>query len=46
MNELDILEQEYNKAVENNETSFSFNGKEVLTTYAKYLIDYLKDDLG
>ena len=46
MSELEELETEYKKAVENNQTSFSFNGKEVLVTYAKYLIEYLKDDLG
>ena len=36
------LQSIYNKAVKNNAESFLFEGKEILTGYAKYLIEALK----
>ena len=36
------LKNEYNKSVKNNITVFIFDGHELLTEYAKYLIEYLK----
>lgn len=35
------FKEEYNKAVEREATSFSFEGNEFLVSYAKYLIEYL-----
>jgi hypothetical protein len=36
------LKNEYNKSVQNNLEVFTFEGHELLTTYAKYLIQYLQ----
>ena len=35
------LKQEYRKAVQNNKEIFVFQGHELLTAYAKYVIEYL-----
>ena len=35
------LQTEYLKAVKNSEEIFIFDGNELLTNYAKYLIEYL-----
>ena len=35
------LRRKYNKAVKHNDKSFMFMGREVLTAYAKYLLQYL-----
>jgi hypothetical protein len=35
------LEKEYQNAVANSNDTFIFDGNELLTTYAKYLIEYL-----
>lgn len=36
------LKVEYNNAVKDEKEIFIFNGHELLTSYAKYLIEYLK----
>lgn len=36
------LQKEYDFAVKNNKKTFSFLGNELLTEYAKYMIEYLK----
>ena len=36
------LKSEYQKSVKNNVDVFVFEGNELLTNYAKYLIEYLK----
>jgi hypothetical protein len=36
------LQLMYNKAVKNDVDVFLFEGKEILTSYAKYLLEYLK----
>lgn len=41
-NDLKDLEKAYNIAVFQNEESFMFREAELLTAYAKYLIEYLK----
>jgi len=35
------LRDEYNKAVEQGKDSFTFHGRELVTDYAKYLLQYL-----
>jgi hypothetical protein len=40
--ELQIM---YDKAVSNNVDTFIFDGKEFLTSYAKYLLEYLKGEV-
>jgi hypothetical protein len=35
------LKNEYQKAVETSKNTFMFEGNELLTNYAKYLIEYL-----
>ena len=40
--DLDKLASLYEKAVEDNEDVFMYEGQEILTTYAKYLIEFLK----
>jgi len=35
----------YNQAVKEGKESFLFEGQEVLISYAKYLIEYLKGEL-
>lgn len=37
------LKKKYNEAVKNEETVFEFQGQQLLTTYAKYLIEYLEN---
>lgn len=36
------LKKEYDNSVKNNISVFLFDGHELLTEYAKYLIEYLK----
>lgn len=36
------LKNLYNKAVKDNKESFTYNGDEYLTSYAKYVIEYLE----
>lgn len=36
------FKKEYNLAVENNQEMFVFDGNDFLTSYAKYVIEYLK----
>ena len=36
------LKNEYQNAVQNSKSTFVFDGNELLTNYAKYLIEYLK----
>jgi hypothetical protein len=36
------LKKEYNNARQNNLEIFTFDGHELLTDYAKYMIEYLK----
>jgi len=38
---LSDLKKQYDKAVADKKESFIFEGKELLTAYAKYLIEYL-----
>jgi hypothetical protein len=38
----DRLRTRYVQAVENGEESFLFDGQELLTAYAKYLLEFLK----
>jgi hypothetical protein len=40
------LKQEYKKAVDNNQESFIFQGHELLTQYAKYIIEYLNSKMN
>ena len=35
----------YNKAVEENQVYFTFEGQDVLVKYAKYLIEYVEEHL-
>lgn len=37
-----LLKTEYSKAVKDGRESFIFEGSEILTSYAEYLIEYLK----
>ena len=37
------LQKKYDKAVKDNLYSFTYNGAEILTAYAKYLLEYLKN---
>ena len=37
------LQKKYDKAVKDNLYSFTYNGAEILTGYAKYLLEYLKN---
>ena len=39
---INILQKKYDKAVKNNLYSFTYDGAEILTAYAKYLLEYLK----
>lgn len=39
------LKEAYDIAVKEGKESFVFEGHELLTSYAKYLIEYLKDKL-
>jgi hypothetical protein len=40
---ISTLQKKYDKAVKNNLYSFTYNGAEILTAYAKYLLEYLKN---
>lgn len=42
---LELLKNEYQKAVTTGSEVFIFDGSEVLTAYAKYLIEYLSEVL-
>jgi hypothetical protein len=39
------LKKEYERAVKENQEIFLFENKELLTSYAKYLLEYMKDKL-
>jgi len=39
---INILQKKYDKAVKDNLYSFTYDGAEILTAYAKYLLEYLK----
>ena len=39
---LNTLQKKYDKAVKDNLYSFTYDGAEILTAYAKYLLEYLK----
>ena len=41
---LKTLKEAYKKAVEDNAASFIFQEKELVTGYAKYLIEYLENE--
>ena len=41
--DLPVFKHAYNKAIEDNQTSFMFSGNEVLVKYAKYLLEYLEN---
>jgi hypothetical protein len=43
LNELDKLKEAYSKAVENEDLLFTFDGEQILTTFAKYLIEHLEN---
>ncbi len=43
--ELINLKRSYTLAVEENKEQFTFKGNELLTSYAKYLIEYLESRL-
>ena len=36
------LQAAYDQAVENNQEQFTFQGEELLTAYAKYMLQFLK----
>ena len=40
--EFEALEKRYNEAVKRKEASFKFKDQEILTSFAKYLIEYYK----
>lgn len=40
------LKRTYRKAVDENKTQFTFEGHELLVSYAKYLIEYLETRFG
>ena len=39
------LKKQYQNSVDNNVEVFTFDGHEILTSYAKYLIQYLESNL-
>lgn len=41
--DLTEFKKAYNTAIENNQTQFSFKNHEYVTSYAKYVIEYLED---
>jgi hypothetical protein len=41
LKELLKLEKKAIKAIKNNKSSFVYDGQEILTSYAKYLLEYL-----
>ena len=42
LSELPKLKRAFNKAVKANKEIFKFKGEEILTSYAKYLIEYME----
>lgn len=46
LEKLEKLKGEYQRALDTNEVFFIFEGQEILTSYAKYLIEYLEMKLG
>lgn len=40
---LEELKKLYNKAKSDKQVTFFFEGKEILTNYSKYVIEYLED---
>jgi hypothetical protein len=42
--EAERLEAAYNKAMESGSTIFWFDGKEILTDYARYMLEYLRQE--
>ena len=38
------LRKQYDQAVEDREEVFTFKGEELLTSYAKYLVEYLESN--
>lgn len=42
---LEALKQEYDKAVKEGKETFTFQGQELLVSYARYLIEYLQTKL-
>jgi hypothetical protein len=44
--DLKTLKMDYRKALDSGAESFRFKGKEVLTSYAKYMIEYLEGEFG
>lgn len=42
MTQIEELKQLYNKAIEDKKDTFIFQNEEVLTEYAKHLIEYLE----
>jgi hypothetical protein len=40
------LREAYNKAKQEQAISFMFMDKEILTTYAKYMLEYLSNEMG
>lgn len=37
-----LLRQRYERAVQEGEKQFTFDGEELLTAYAKYMLEYLE----
>ncbi len=46
LEELNVLERGYRKALEKKKDTFEFKGETLLVSYAKYLIEYLKGILN
>lgn len=44
MTELEILKKAYKKALKEKKESFLYSDREILVSYAKYLIDYLEEN--
>lgn len=42
----DRFRKAYNQAVKENKDSFTFDGNEFVTNYAKYLLQYLDQEMG
>jgi len=43
---LKLLKNAYNKAIDRDAKTFLFNGQQLLTSYAKHLINYLEDQFN
>jgi hypothetical protein len=41
--DMPVFEQAYQKAVKNNDTMFKFKNQDILTKYAKYLLEYFNN---